>query len=385
MGHPALGHTLDRFFRTRYFEGEATSDADKEFLPRLLNQLEEPVASIGQFRVNDVRQVLAGVDLSGWNVFLSELVNSRLDVDRMDYLQRDAHFTGQREGLLSLDALLSAIRPFQNGEEVFLAFDESYLSDVEQFVYARDVMYLRCYEHPNKVVSEALALRFVKRLFDTNQALASNLKTFALLTDAQLVELLSALAGSEDQELREAVRQVFRSGALSYREVESASFTDNLVDGWLEGLLADFTLESRSLLDKVTETEVRIARAAGIDPRDVVLILPDPKANEERSAGLDIRILTRSNVGYRAVPLLNERDDSSPSEVLRRRKYVSKEIVDAASDIEEARRAAAKGMSLLGIIRGARFRLRLFLHRRSWAAADPVRRAFRALGVRSGG
>jgi HD superfamily phosphohydrolase len=384
LGHPPLGHTLDRFFRTKYFAGEGTSDADKSFLPTLLSHLADSIAAVGGLDTEDVGGILSGVDLSGWDVFVSELVNSRLDVDRMDYLQRDAHFTGQQEGLLNIDALLAAIRPYKVGNNIFLTFDEASLSDVEQFVYARDVMYLRCYEHRSKVVSEALALRSVRDLFENNPTLATDLPSFALLSDGQLIELLAEFANPTTAS-SEAVRMAFRSGALFYEQVDSVPFSEGFVEGWLESLLGDFTYQSESLLEKIEETEKRIAIGAGIDPQDVVLVLPDPKANEERSAGLDIKILTQVSGGYKAIPLLNEQDDKSPSEVLKRRKYVAKELVDAAGSLEEVRNAAARGISLLGIIRSARFRLRLFVHNKSLHATDVVRDTFWSLGVRDRG
>ena len=112
-------------------------------------------------------------------------------------------------------------------------------------------------------------------------------------------------------------------------------FQESNVEGWLENLLQDFLLKSSSLIEKVAETENRIATAAEIDARDVILVLPDPKASEEITAGLDIKILTRAGGSYSAVPLMNEEDDSSPSSLLRRRKYVPSDVVQR--DPEEAR------------------------------------------------
>lgn len=383
MGHAPLGHTLDRFFRTQFFEGEATSDADKEFLPRILNSLAEPIKAIDGIGLEEVREILAGEEsLTGWLVFLSQLVNSQLDVDRIDYLQRDAHFTGQLEGLLNVESLLSSIRPFESGDRIFLTFDESYLGDIEQFVYARDVMYLRCYEHPHKVVSEALSSRAVHRLFKLVPELRDNLDSFATLTDMQLVEIVNSLKDDEEGGPRDLFRRVSRCEALAYSEVDSVPFDTNAVDGWLKVLLGDFTYASETLMDKVAETEKRIAAEAGVDAQDVVLVLPDPKANEERTIALDIYVLVKENAGYRSIPLLSEEEETSPSEVLQRRKFVPKEVVDAAEDLDEVRRAAATGISLLGIIRRARFKLRLFLKNTGEDSRTAVKKAFRGLGVR---
>jgi hypothetical protein len=52
-----------------------------------------------------------GIDL---RPLLSQLVSSELDVDRMDYLLRDAHFAGVSYGKFDLERMLRVLRPAPN-------------------------------------------------------------------------------------------------------------------------------------------------------------------------------------------------------------------------------------------------------------------------------
>ena len=44
-----------------------------------------------------------------------QLISSQIDVDRMDYLLRDAYFTGASYGKFDLTRILRVIRPIENG------------------------------------------------------------------------------------------------------------------------------------------------------------------------------------------------------------------------------------------------------------------------------
>jgi hypothetical protein len=98
-----------------------------------------------------------------------------------------------------MQALIERAVPFQEVEKddtvkIELAFDGSAVPYVEQFLYARDVMYINCYERPRKVVAE----RMLGRAYDdftrdhTEELKATDL---ALLTDQQIIELMLAHSG----------------------------------------------------------------------------------------------------------------------------------------------------------------------------------------------
>jgi HD superfamily phosphohydrolase len=82
--------------------------------------------------------------------YLARAVSGTLDVDRCDYLLRDAHATGVRYGVFDLDWLLRSLRfaPSEPGLAPGLAIDGAKgLPAIEAFILARLFMFQQVYLH----------------------------------------------------------------------------------------------------------------------------------------------------------------------------------------------------------------------------------------------
>jgi HD superfamily phosphohydrolase len=83
--------------------------------------------------------------------YLAKAVSGEFDVDRCDYLLRDAHATGVRYGVYDLDWLLRSLRfapAFVRGEAPALAIDGAKgLPAIEAFITARLFMFQQVYLH----------------------------------------------------------------------------------------------------------------------------------------------------------------------------------------------------------------------------------------------
>jgi HD superfamily phosphohydrolase len=82
--------------------------------------------------------------------YLARAVSGELDVDRCDYLLRDAHATGVRYGLYDLDWLLRSLRfaPAASSAAPMLAIDGAKgLPAIEAFITARLFMFQQVYLH----------------------------------------------------------------------------------------------------------------------------------------------------------------------------------------------------------------------------------------------
>jgi len=75
--------------------------------------------------------------------FLHQLVSSQLDMDRMDYLNRDSFFTGVVEGKVGYDRIISMLNVIDDQ----LVVEEKALYSVEKFLMARRIMYWQVYLH----------------------------------------------------------------------------------------------------------------------------------------------------------------------------------------------------------------------------------------------
>lgn len=91
--------------------------------------------------------------------FLHQLVSSQLDVDRMDYLNRDSFYTGVSEGVIGYDRILQMLT-VKDGR---LMVEEKGVHSVEKFIVARRLMYWQVYLHKTVLGSEMLLINILKR------------------------------------------------------------------------------------------------------------------------------------------------------------------------------------------------------------------------------
>lgn len=201
--------------------------------------------------------------------YARKLVSSELDVDRMDYLLRDAHYTGTGYSLYDLDWLIHALALAEVDGDVDLVVDYGRgLNVVAQFLFGRFYMYAQVYYHKTVRAAEHMFGKIMERFarlvldgtapaglpqaarlargedigtddylaLDDNRVLCA-LEDWTSSGDAVLADLTSRLcrrrlfkaielAGDVDVEtagrLEEAARRVFGAAAASYYAVDRA-------------------------------------------------------------------------------------------------------------------------------------------------------------------
>ena len=91
--------------------------------------------------------------------FLHQLVSSQLDVDRLDYLNRDSFYTGVNEGIIGVDRIIKLLN-VHNDE---LVVDEKGIYSIEKFLVARRIMYWQVYLHKTVVAAEFLIINILRK------------------------------------------------------------------------------------------------------------------------------------------------------------------------------------------------------------------------------
>ena len=91
--------------------------------------------------------------------FLHQLVSSQLDMDRLDYLNRDSFFTGVSEGVISSDRIIKMLTVV-NGQ---LAIEAKGIYSIEKFLIARRLMYWQVYLHKTVLSAEDMLVNILKR------------------------------------------------------------------------------------------------------------------------------------------------------------------------------------------------------------------------------
>ena len=98
--------------------------------------------------------------------FFHQLVSSQLDIDRLDYLQRDCFFTGVSEGTIGADRIIKmmAVKDDQ------LVIEEKGIYSIENFLSARRLMYWQVYLHKTTVSAEKMLINLIQRAKKLAQA-----------------------------------------------------------------------------------------------------------------------------------------------------------------------------------------------------------------------
>lgn len=91
--------------------------------------------------------------------FFHQLVSGQLDMDRMDYLQRDCFFTGVSEGTIGGERIIRML----NLKEDKLVVEEKGVYSIEHFLNARRMMYWQVYLHKTTVSTEQMLIQTIRR------------------------------------------------------------------------------------------------------------------------------------------------------------------------------------------------------------------------------
>ncbi|MDB5149367.1 MAG: hypothetical protein JWQ57_3387, partial [Mucilaginibacter sp.] len=89
--------------------------------------------------------------------FLHQLVSGQLDMDRMDYLNRDSFFTGVSEGVISSDRIIKML----NVKDDQIAIEEKGIYSIEKFLIARRLMYWQVYLHKTVISAEFMLAKIL--------------------------------------------------------------------------------------------------------------------------------------------------------------------------------------------------------------------------------
>ena len=113
------------------------------------------------------------------NKLVISLISSQIDADRMDYLQRDAYFTGVSYGHFDMERILRVMRP----REDQVVIKQSGMHAVEDYIMSRYQMYWQVYFHPVTRSAEVVLTKILHRakyLSETGYTVCSGACSFLL-------------------------------------------------------------------------------------------------------------------------------------------------------------------------------------------------------------
>ncbi|MBI5253592.1 MAG: HD domain-containing protein [Euryarchaeota archaeon] len=290
------------------------SHTSEELLERYLNKSHERITG-SIIRNSSISTIIErhGIEKKDITKLLqsSKIISGEFDVDRMDFLVRDAHHTGVGYGIIDLDRLINTMQIFK-GE---LVVEEGGLKAVEALLVARFLMIPTVYLHHTSRIADAMFLRATERAIEEG-----------LLRYEMLYKM-------DDYD----VQNLFRNASGYVRDIgerfdERKLFKKACSKGWheLDAPLRDRLLKLRGRVEKLRKLEDEIAGDCKVASGYVLLDVPPLPYKEMRAFILRDGKLLRLEEASPLVKILNEAQKEQWDVAI----YTPKERVEKVSKVE---------------------------------------------------
>ncbi|MDR2846659.1 MAG: HD domain-containing protein [Candidatus Methanoplasma sp.] len=203
--------------------------------------------------------------------YMHQIIHGPVDADQMDYLVRDAHYTGVTHGSIDIERLLSTMKVFNDR----IVLERRGVAAAEGLMVSRSLMYTSVYYHRT--------VRIIRMML-TKAAEASSIdvENIHLWTDADLMDFLTREGGTPSRIVRSVQNRVLYKKAVTRSSEETS-------DDLSELLSKHSGYRNRKALEQ------EIADKAGVDVSKVIVDIPP------RSA-----LLSSVNIGKTDVSILDE-------------------------------------------------------------------------------
>jgi uncharacterized protein len=225
--------------------------------------------------------------------FFHQLVSSQLDIDRLDYLNRDCFFSGVQEGTIGVDRIILMLQVHEDQ----LVVEEKGIYSIENFLNARRLMYWQVYLHKTTVSAERMLVNLIRRAqalrragenIPASEALSILLEqTFTMETLKHNKKALQAFATLDDHDIWGAIK-LWRN----HDDRILSLLTENLLHRKLFGIILSHEPIKRSVIETIRTSithQYQTLRA-----ESSYLYSHGTVSNEAYTEGEKINILTRS-------------------------------------------------------------------------------------------
>jgi len=282
IGHYAYSHALEELEADRVpADHEEVSGHFFKLAP-----MQDALAPLGAGAVDQVHDLIRGRS----DLPLRGLVSGSLDLDKMEYLRRDAHFCGVPFGDVDVDRLLTGLRLLQDPDTGAweIGVHEKAIAALESLLFAKYQMFRNVYWHHAVRAATALYKRIVddavvsgildpqELVGPTDEELLYEIARRALEVDSPTADRLSSrwIPALRNRRLPK------RALELTAADLEGASLAD-----WILGEDAG---ERRSVEDE-------LALGLGLQPGEVMVDFPV----KSRMFSLDVLVRRRSGTVQR--------------------------------------------------------------------------------------
>ncbi len=175
LGHGPFSHSFEKVFHLDH----------EEFTQSIILGNTEVNAVLKRVAADFPKKVAEVIGKTYEDKLVVSLISSQIDADRMDYLQRDAYFTGVSYGHFDMERILRVMRP----REDQVVIKQSGMHAVEDYIMSRYQMYWQVYFHPVTRSAEVILTKILhraKQLFEEGYAFKQEPIHFYSLFDGEV-------------------------------------------------------------------------------------------------------------------------------------------------------------------------------------------------------
>jgi uncharacterized protein len=96
------------------------------------------------------------------NDICKAIISGPIDSDKLDYLKRDAYFTGVKYGEYDLEKILESMIHTSDGNQHFLGIKEEGVYAIEQYILAKHHMNTQVYRHKIRSITDNMIVRGIE-------------------------------------------------------------------------------------------------------------------------------------------------------------------------------------------------------------------------------
>ena len=184
------------------------------------------------------------------NDHLHQMIHGPVDADQMDYLLRDAHYTGVAHGTIDIERLMTQMKVYNNT----IVIERGGVAAAEGLMVSRALMYSSVYFHKTVRIAEMM-LSKATELSDADMTLLH------LMDDPDLGNFLISHGGKASEIMR-------RLNARRLYKKAFSAYTADLDDEQTDRIVKFSKYEDKKKL------EYEIAEEASVDYSDVIADIP---------------------------------------------------------------------------------------------------------------
>jgi HD superfamily phosphohydrolase len=195
LGHGPFSHALEGVLA----EGIHHEHISMLMMQNLQKELGKPIEMAIQIFTNQYPKK-----------FLYQLVSGQLDMDRLDYLNRDSFYSGVSEGVVGYDRIINMLDVHNDN----IVVEEKGIYSIEKFIVARRLMYWQVYLHKTSLVADlmlknaVLRAKELSRTAKLNKDVSGNLNLFLTqnLSETNFADYIDNFAALDDYDIIQALK-----------------------------------------------------------------------------------------------------------------------------------------------------------------------------------